>query len=156
MRRTHAFARLMMALAIGLMILPVSPTLASANVRSGARGPDKVAESNLRNGIAAALTFYTDGHTFTGLDAATAAAIESGLTWADGDALAENVVNIGKVNTTGKRVMLETLSASGTSFCVAWAADLGPRRHWAQGMDAAGGTFGSFLGCKNAPSGSWG
>ena len=52
----------------------------------------------------------------------------------------------------GQRVMVETLSGSGASFCSAWAADAGPHHAHVYGKDSAGGTFGSYRGCKNAPS----
>jgi len=150
--RSVALTGLMVfTLVMGLVAAPVSPTFAGVGVRGG----NKAAESNLRNGLAAALTYYTDGDTFTGFDAAQAAAIEPSLTWADGDAVAQNVVNIAGVAASGERVMLETLSGSGTSFCIARANDLGYHHGTPEGKDTVGGTFKGFHGCKNAPSGPW-
>jgi len=143
--------RLAVVLAVVVAVtLPSAPALASGRVHS----PDKVAESNVRIGVTAGLVYWVDNGTLTGFDAAQAATIEPSLTWADGDAVAQGIVNIGWVSGSGKRFMVETLSPSGTSFCVARVMN---RAHnwWAQGKDTAGGTFRNFHGCRHAPSGSW-
>ena len=143
-----ALAGLMvLALVMGLLATTATPTLAGAP----ASDPDKVAMSNLRNGSLAALTYYhSNSDSFLGFDAAEGEGIKPSLTWADGDAVKRGVVNIGKVTPTGTRVMLETLSGSGTSFCLAFNASNG-----VTGKDTAGGTFGNYLGCRKAPSGPW-
>ena len=136
-------------LVVCLVIPTAPPTFAGTRVR----GPNEVAESNLIRGIAAAVTYYTQGDTFTGFDAAEGTAIERSLTWANGDAVAQNVVSVGRVSATGTRVMLETLSRSGTSFCIAF--DLGRHADHVYGRDTAGRAFKDYHGCKNASSGSW-
>lgn len=49
------------------------------------RGYDSQAKSNLRNGITAAKTYYTDQESYNGLGATSLAAIESAVTFTDDD-----------------------------------------------------------------------
>ena len=150
MKRGITLSRLVM---LCLVVTTISPTFAAA----ADPDPDKVAESIMVNGsFTAKIYFASNDRSYTGFDAAAAASIQPELTWADGDAVAQGVANIAQVNAAGTRVMLETLSASGTSFCIAHrpAKRQGPGT--VRGMDSAGGTFGTYVGCKNAPSGSWG
>ena len=63
-------------------------------------GPQsRPAQSTLRNGIAAAMAYFSDGDdVYTGFDAAEGATIEPSLTWVDGDATNENLVNVSGVS----------------------------------------------------------
>src|SRR5438105_12928300 len=117
-------------------------------LRARKRAHDKAAESNLRNGIAAAKTFFTDNDIYPGFNAAQGQTIEPSLTWADGNAVAVNTVNV--TNVGANTVLLETKSASGTSFCIADDATQGSVR----GYDPAGGTFANYAACAAAP-GKW-
>jgi hypothetical protein len=49
----------------------------------GSQGGATVAQSSLRNAMAAAKTYFTDGDTYAGFNAAEAAAIEPSLNWVD-------------------------------------------------------------------------
>jgi type IV pilus assembly protein PilA len=108
---------MVVVLIIGILIAIALPTFLGARTRA----QDRAAESNLRNAIAAADTFYTDGDTSTGFTALEGAAIEPSLTWAV-------AVNVGDVATVGtvyitvedtNTVILNAKSSSGTSFCLA-------------------------------------
>ncbi len=71
---------MVVVLIIGILIAIALPTFLGARVRA----QDRAAQSNLRNGIAAAKTFFTDGDTYTGFDSSAGTAIEPSLTWVDG------------------------------------------------------------------------
>lgn len=116
-------------LAIGLAAGPAIFSPASASVDE--RSPKKVAVSNLINAGGAAVTYFVEnGRSFKGFDAATAAGIEPAITWADGDAVSQNVVNIGKVNAKGTRVMLETSRANGPASVLAARPDTAWWKEW--------------------------
>ena len=105
---------MVVVLIIGILVAIALPTFLGARTRA----QDKAAESNLRNGIAAAKVFFTDGDVYTGFNAAgVAAGIEPSLTWvvAAGTPTAGQVVI--QAN-TATNVELTTLSASGTFFCL--------------------------------------
>ena len=109
---------MVVVLIIGILIAIALPTFLGAR----SRAQDRAAQSDLRNGLAAAKTFFTDGDTYTGftalLPSPVAKGIEPSLTWdVTGGAAAQNVVTI-KV-ASGGQLVLYTLSASGTSFCLA-------------------------------------
>ena len=63
---------MVVVLIIGILIAIALPTFLGARVRA----QDRAAQSNLRNGIAAAKTFFTDGDTYTGFDSSGGTAIE--------------------------------------------------------------------------------
>ncbi len=105
---------MVVVLIIGILIAIALPTFLGARERA----QDRAAQSDLRNAMAAAKTFYTDGDTYTGFNAAgVAAGIEPSLAWvlADGAAVLGSVT----LNTTlGNTVEMSTLSASGDPFCI--------------------------------------
>ena len=70
---------MVVVLIIGILIAIALPTFLGARKRAQDRG----AESNLRNGIAAAKTYFTDGSTYVGFNAAKAVTIEPSLVWLD-------------------------------------------------------------------------
>ncbi len=106
---------MVVVLIIGILIAIALPTFLGAR----ARAQDRAAQSNLRNGLAAAKTFFTDGNTYTGFDVSAAQGIEPSLTWAVGVTTTLNIVAINVSGTGGISVLLQTDSASGKSFCVA-------------------------------------
>ncbi len=57
---------MVVVLIIGILIAIALPTFLGARQRA----QDRAAQSDLRNGIAAAKTFFTDGDTYTGFAAA--------------------------------------------------------------------------------------
>jgi type IV pilus assembly protein PilA len=108
---------MVVVLIIGILIAIALPTFLGARTRA----QDRAAESNLRNAIAAADTFYTDGDTYTGFDDLEGAAIEPSLTWAVA-AVVGDVDTVGTVYITiedPNTVVLNALSSSNTSFCLA-------------------------------------
>jgi type IV pilus assembly protein PilA len=123
---------MVVVLIIGILIAIALPTFLGARQRA----QDRAAQSDLRNGLAAAKTFFTDSDAYTGFDAGEGGSIEPSITWDDGDAVVLNTVNITDVTAT--TVTLETLSASGTSFCIADDTNSGT----SYGKNTAGGALG--------------
>jgi type IV pilus assembly protein PilA len=105
---------MVVVLIIGILIAIALPTFLGARKRA----QDRAAQSNLRNAIAAAKTFYTDGSTYTGFTGAgVAAGIEPSLTWVLTDGA--SVVGSVTVNTaSGSVVEMSTKSSSGAFFCI--------------------------------------
>jgi type IV pilus assembly protein PilA len=106
---------MVVVLIIGILIAIALPTFLGAR----SRAQDRAAQSDLRNGLAAAKTFFTDGDTYTGFTTAgVAQGIEPSLTWDPaGGAAAQGTVTI-KLASAGQLVLYEK-SASGTTFCLA-------------------------------------
>jgi type IV pilus assembly protein PilA len=134
---------MVVVLIIGILIAIALPTFLGAR----SRAQDKAALSNLRNGIAAAKTYFTDSDSYTGFDGATdGEAIEPSLTWKDGTAVAQDVVDVEGVSAT--QVVLQTKSASGKSFCIADDSTVGTHT----GVSAAGANIGTYAACFALPS----
>ena len=77
---------------------------------------DREAESVLRNALAAAMTYFTDGNTYSGWDPAVAAQIEPSPVWAVDTPASVGAVSINLA--TGNELVMTTLSASGQPFCI--------------------------------------
>ncbi len=131
---------MVVVLIIGILIAIALPTFLGARERA----QDRAAQSDLRNAHAAAKVYFTDGDSYTGFNATEGGTIEPALTWANGNAVAEGVVNVTGVSDT--TVLLETKSASGTSFCIAEDSTVGVVR----GKDTGGGTFADYAACNAA------
>jgi type IV pilus assembly protein PilA len=131
---------MVVVLIIGILIAIALPTFLGARERA----QNRAAQSNLRNALAAAKTFFTDGDTYTGFDAAgVAAGIEPSLTWVLVSAAAtQDTVTINQA--AANVVEMSSLSASGDVFCI---------------MDdtsgAPGTTFGNVDGHAAACAGGW-
>jgi type IV pilus assembly protein PilA len=107
---------MVVVLIIGILIAIALPTFLGARQRA----QDRAAQSDLRNGLAAAKTYFTDGDTYTGFDAAAALAIEPSLNWVDGaPAAGATPPELGINNATGPDVGLGRISDSGNTFCIA-------------------------------------
>jgi type IV pilus assembly protein PilA len=104
---------MVVVLIIGILIAIALPTFLGARQRA----QDRAAQSNLRNGLAAAKTFFTDDDFYTGFAVATAEPIEPSLTWVDGTTPVVGEVTIEEV--AADSVVLSALSESGTFFCIA-------------------------------------
>jgi len=114
---------MVVVLIIGILIAIALPTFLGAR----ARAQDKAAASDLRNGLTAAKTFFTDGDTYVGFNTGCAAdtlctnvstpmTIEPSLVWyGAGDPTQSKRVSIDVVSAT--TVLLTRLSDSGTYFC---------------------------------------
>ena len=97
---------MVVVLIIGILIAIALPTFLGAR----ARAQDKAALSDLRNGVSAAKTFFTDSDTYTGFDAAgVAAGIEPSLNWGTAPKIVIDLNNA---------LMMTEQSASGSWFCV--------------------------------------
>ena len=68
---------MVVVLIIGILVAIALPSFLGARTRA----QDKAAESLLRNGIAAAKTFFTDSDVYTGFTVAVAQGVEPSLSW---------------------------------------------------------------------------
>ena len=132
---------MVVVLIIGILTAIALPTFLGARVRA----QDRAAQSNLRNGIAAAKTFYTDGDTYTGFDSSAGTSIEPSLVWVDGVATDPDEVDVSALS--ADQVILQTEAASGHGFCLADDAT-GPGTVF--GRDDTGGAFATFAACDGA------
>jgi len=105
---------MVVVLIIGILIAIALPTFLGARSRAQNRG----AQSNLRNGLVAAKTFYTDNSTYTGFSAAgIASGIEPSLQWV----FAVDPATPGQVDVesaAANQVLLVAKSASGNYYCM--------------------------------------
>jgi type IV pilus assembly protein PilA len=136
---------MVVVLIIGILVAIALPTFLGARTRA----QDKAAESNLRNGIAAADTFFTDGDKYTGFDAAAAGTVEPTITWDDTAAVVADVaaVNTVYINVVGDaEIVLSAASASGTQFCMAKKVSTGGGQHLGKGATFTALTYAGCLG----------
>jgi type IV pilus assembly protein PilA len=110
---------MVVVLIIGILVAIALPTFLGARTRA----QDKAAESDLRNGFAAAKVSFTDADTYFGFNVAAAQAVEPNIPWvAAGDpAGTKNVA----INVAGplaasnpSTLLLVRVSDSGTYFCI--------------------------------------
>jgi len=105
---------MVVVLIIGILVAIALPTFLGARQRA----QDKAAQSNLRNGIAAAKVFYTDNETYVGFDVTAAGNIEPSLDWVAAGDPAVNQVALGGPAASATAIQLVAESASGTFFCI--------------------------------------
>ena len=114
---------MVVVLIIGILVAIALPTFLGAR----SRAQDRAAQSSLRNGIAAAKTFFTDADTYTGFDAGCAAgantctaaeAIEPSLDWRDAASTTTTKAVSMDVNAGGTTVGLAVMSGSSRCFQV--------------------------------------
>jgi type IV pilus assembly protein PilA len=104
---------MVVVLIIGILIAIALPTFLGARTRS----ENRAAQTNLRNALTTAKTFFSDNDTYTAFNAAAGTGIEPALTWSDATpAAAVGSVYVSKVTATS--VTLTAKSASGTFYCV--------------------------------------
>jgi type IV pilus assembly protein PilA len=107
---------MVVVLIIGILVAIALPTFLGARERA----QDKAAESNIRNGIAAADTYFTDSDTYTGFDATAADLVEPSIVWVDeSDPGNLNDGEVGIALANDDEVVLVALSASGKGVCLA-------------------------------------
>jgi type IV pilus assembly protein PilA len=104
---------MVVVLIIGILIAIALPTFLGARKRAADRG----AQSDLRTGLAAALTYYAEYADWTQFDDVEAETAESSLDWIDGGAPGPNEVSI-QIH-AGQDLLLVRESLSGAFFCVA-------------------------------------
>jgi type IV pilus assembly protein PilA len=105
---------MVVVLIIGILIAIALPTFLGAR----ARAQDRAAQSDLRNGLAAAKTFFTDDDTYTGFDASAADGIEPSLNWVNGAPVA-GTDQVGITENDTSLVVMGRHSTSGAEFCIA-------------------------------------
>ena len=113
---------LVVLVVLGVLMTLALPMFLGARVRA----QDRTAEAVLRSGLTAALTYWTDGATFTALDAgcsavpddcAVADGIERSVAWVGPGAPAAQEVSI--VVASGNSLLLVSRSVAGDYLCVA-------------------------------------
>ena len=113
---------MVVVLVIGVLIAVGLPMFLGARVRA----EERRSQAQLRTGLTAGLTYWTDDGTFTGFDVGCSAVpdgcgvadgVESSVTWVGPGAPADSQVSI--VFATGNNMLLVARSASGDYFCVA-------------------------------------
>lgn len=104
---------MIVVLIIGVLIAVALPTFIGARTRA----QDRAAGSELRTGLAGALTYFAEAGRWDGFDAAAGEAAEPTLEWIDGgDPPAEEIsIHIH----SGWDLLLVRRSGSGRYFCVA-------------------------------------
>src|SRR5262245_9620339 len=105
---------MVVVLIIGILIAIALPTFLGARQRA----QDRAAQSDLRNGIAAAKTYFTDDDTYLGFDETVGDTIEPSLTWVAFAAPAVGEVAVDQPAATGDDVLMVAQSGSGTFFCI--------------------------------------
>jgi type IV pilus assembly protein PilA len=101
-------------LIIGILIAIALPTFLGARKRAQDRG----AQSNLRNGVAAAKTFFTDKSSYLGFDNLAGTAVEPSLKWVVAADPAGTVNNVDIGVATKTDLTLIAVSDSGQYFCL--------------------------------------
>lgn len=104
---------MVVVLIIGILISIALPTFLGARERS----QNRAAASELRTGLAAALTYFAEAGSWDGFDAAEAELAEPSLDWLDGGDPPGNQVSI-EIH-AGWDLLMVRRSGSGRYFCVA-------------------------------------
>jgi type IV pilus assembly protein PilA len=140
---------MVVVLIIGILIAIALPTFLGARQRA----QNRAAQSDLRNAIAAAKTFFTDGDTYDTFDTGcgavadsctTADAIEPSITWDNAGTTVGNVGVVLVVVGPPDQLVLQATSASGDDFCLADDTSTGTVR----GI----GTAATFAACDALPN----
>lgn len=104
---------MVVVLIIGVLIGIALPVFLGARERA----QDRAATTDLRTGLAAALTYFAEASDWDGFDAAEAEIAEGNLTWVDGGDPAVGEISI-EIHADWDLLMVVE-SGSGTFFCVA-------------------------------------
>ena len=105
---------MVVVLIIAILIAIAIPTFLGLRQRA----QDRAAQSDLRNGLTAAKTFYTDNESYSGFDNTDGAAIEPSLTWNAG-ATVKGQVSVHVFAGDTDDVLLVGQSQSDRYFCIA-------------------------------------
>jgi len=108
---------MVVVLIIGLLIAIALPTFAGAK----ARASDRATEANLRSSLAAAMTYWAEGGSYTGFDVAEARKAEPVMQWMSPGPPAKGQIDIEVAN--GSELLLVSLSDTLTYFCLAQQAN---------------------------------
>lgn len=104
---------MVVVLIIGILIAVALPTFLGARVRA----QDRAATSELRSGLAGALTYFAEAGSWDGFDASEAELAESNLNWVDGGDPPTDEISI-EIH-SGWDLLMIRRSGSGRYFCVA-------------------------------------
>lgn len=104
---------MVVVLIIAILIAIAIPTFLGARRRA----QDRQAQSNLRNALTAEKTWYTDPQVYTS-SATDLATIETNIDFTTNDATARGAVPTSGGTPANQAVYIESLSASGTMFCL--------------------------------------
>jgi type IV pilus assembly protein PilA len=107
---------MVVVLIIGLLIAIALPTFAGARGRAS----DRATQSNLRSSLAAAMTYWAEGGSYTGFDVTEALKAEPSMKWISPGPPARGEMDIEVAN--GSNLLLVSLSDTGTYFCLAQQA----------------------------------
>jgi type IV pilus assembly protein PilA len=132
---------MVVVLIIGILIAIALPTFLGARTRA----QNRAAQSNLRNGMAAAKVHFTNGDTYVGFTAVAAEAIEPSQTWTELTDPPVGTVDI-TIAPTATSINLATESASGTHYCISDVTTVGTR----YGQGAAYANVDTVAECSNA------
>ena len=102
---------------IGILVAVALPTFLGAQHTS----EDRKAQADLRNGLAAALTHFSEEGEWDDFDATLAGSIEPSVSWIDGGSPTADQISI-QVN-AGEELLLVRRSTSGEFFCVVQIAE---------------------------------
>ena len=108
---------MVVVLIIGILVAIALPTFAGAR----ARASDKAAESDVRNALPAALSYYVDKNAYDGFNPAAGSQEEPSITWVSPGPPAVGQIDIEVAS--GPDLLLIALSRSGTYFCVSQVAN---------------------------------
>jgi len=89
----------------------------SREAPASAEAQDRAAQSDLRNALAAAKTYFADGDSYKGWDPTDAARIEPSLSYVGDRTATVGVISINLA--TKAEVVMSTVSESGQAFCIA-------------------------------------
>jgi type IV pilus assembly protein PilA len=109
-------------LIIGILIAVALPTYLGSRTRA----QDRAAQTNLRTGLAAAMTYWAEEGTYRNFTTTEGRVAEPSLDWqAQGTVPAREQITIQDAGSDaqGQNLLLVTLSRSGTFFCVAQLAN---------------------------------
>ena len=107
---------MVVVLIIGVLIAIALPTFLGARKRAA----DRAAQSDLRTGLAAGLTYYAEYADWTNFDDVVAEGAEPSLQWQDGGVPPTGTISI-EIH-SGQNLLLVRESLSGAFFCVAQIA----------------------------------
>jgi type IV pilus assembly protein PilA len=139
---------MVVVLIIGILIAIALPTFLGARERA----QNRAAQSDLRNGLAAAKTFFTDGETYNGFTVTVADEVEPSLVWAVAATTTPGTVAITVGNVTGtdgRAITLQNESDSGNGYCLTDVA-VGAAAGTFQGSNTDGGNFADSAACSAA------
>ncbi len=108
---------MVVVLIIGLLIAIALPTFAGAKQRAA----DRATQANLRTSLAAAMTYWAEGGSYTGFDVNEAIKAEPTMQWISPGPPAKGQIDIEVAN--GSDLLIVSLSDTLTYFCLSQQAN---------------------------------